>query len=188
MADLRPITALGLAQPKSLTVGSLSMTENPGLALASLALRRNAEAVCPFGLVLPEPGRWVEKDGVASFWIGPGQWMLEAQGKAEEDFSAELEQQCPGHSVTEQTDSFVAFEISSKAGAAPIIAVMTKLVNLDPRGFTPGSATRTGLAHMNVFAIRRADDRLAVLGMRSLAASLWHELERALKGVSEVPA
>lgn len=188
MPDLKPITALGLSQVKSLKLGSLSLTENSGLALASLALRRDIDAPRPFGLLLPEPGSWVERGGVGAFWTGPNQWIIEAEWEAERDFCAEVVAACPGQSVTEQTDGFVAFEFHSESGADLILALMAKLVNIDPRLFAPGSATRAGLGHMNVFVIRRAEDRLAVLGMRSAAGTLWHELECAVKRLAEVQA
>ncbi|MFN3527187.1 MAG: sarcosine oxidase subunit gamma, partial [Paracoccus sp. (in: a-proteobacteria)] len=76
--------------------------------------------------------------------------------------------------ITEQTDAFVCIDIT---GPAPsLLALMERLVNLNPQRFAPGSATRTGLHHMAVFVIRRAEDQLAVMGMRSAAGSLWHAL------------
>lgn len=179
MPDLIPLTALGGTAPRSVTHGALTITENPGLALASLALRRGGGEPAPFGLALPGPGHWSQTGGVAAFWTGPGQWMLEAEGRAESDFAAEVAAACHGCSITEQTDAFVAFEIDSATGAAPILALMAKLVNLDTVAFAPGHATRTGFEHMSVFVIRRAERRLALLGMRSAAETLWHALETA---------
>ena len=179
MTDLTPITALGDTLARTRSLGALQITENADLALASLALRRGAAQPVPMGLSLPGPGLWHAGNGIAAFWTGPGQWMIEAPGRAAEDFAAMVKQAAPGASVTEQTDAFVAFEIVSSAGAGPILSLMTKLVNLDAAAFGPGSATRTGLDHMSVFVIRRAGDRLAVIGMRSAAGSIWHALETA---------
>jgi sarcosine oxidase subunit gamma len=119
------------------------------------------------------------------FWAGPDQWMAVAEGRAETDFADELSTLCPLCSITEQTDGFVLFEISSEAGEVPIHALMSKLVNLDPTRLCAGSATRTGLEHMSVFVIRRSPAHLAVLGMRSAAASLWHALETAVSRLAE---
>jgi len=182
--DLVPLTALGGTAARKLVHGPLALEEDPALALASLALRRGVARPAPFGLALPEPGGWTQHGDIAAFWTGPGQWMIEASGRAETDFAAGIAAQAPGCSVTEQTDGFAAFEITSSEGEAAIHAVMEKLVNIDPARFPPGSATRTGLEHMTVFVIRRATDRLAVLGMRSAAGSLWHALENA---VSRLP-
>lgn len=177
MTDLTPITALGAAAPAGRRFGPLRISENPDLAFASLALRRGTVQPMPMGLTLPGPGGWAEGQGVAAFWTGPDQWMIEAAGRATEDFAAALAVEAAGCTITEQTDAWVCFDIASDDGAGPIRAVMEKLVNLDAAAFEPGSATRTTMHHMSVFVIRRAEDRLAVIGMRSLAGSLWHALE-----------
>lgn len=183
MTDLTPITALGGTDPAELRYGPLRLTENADLALASLALRRGAACPAPMGLELPGPGKWVAGDGVAAFWIGPDQWMIEAEGCATEDFAADLVEHASGCSITEQTDGWTVFEVVSEDGAAPIRAMMEKLVNLDVAAFGPGSATRTGLHHMSVFVVRRAEDKLAIITMRSTADALWHVLEGTAKGL-----
>ncbi|MER9469362.1 sarcosine oxidase subunit gamma [Mesorhizobium sp. M0482] len=186
MSDLKPATALGYETPRSLAVGTLSLEENTGLALASLALRRGTIQPAPFGLTLPGTGAWASNDQISAFWTGPDQWMIEASGRAETVFASELSALCPSCSITEQTDGFVAFEIRSATGEVKIAALMAKLVNLDPASFAAGSASRTGLEHMSVFVIRRAPDHLAILGMRSAAATLWHILETSISRIAEV--
>jgi sarcosine oxidase subunit gamma len=160
-------------------MGPLTLTENADLALASLARRRGGATPAPFGLALPEPGTWAEGDGIAAFWTGPDQWMVEAPGRAAEDFAAALAAEAPGASVTEQTDGWTAVEIASAEGAGPIERLLGKLVNLDLGDFGPGRARRTGFEHMGVFVIRRAADRVAILGARTSAGSLWHAVEAA---------
>ncbi len=168
------------------THGALTITEHASRALASLALRRNAAEPHPFGLSLPGPGLWSAGQGMAAFWTGPHQWMIEAEGRAQDDFAHDLKTHAPGCSVTEQTDGWVCYEITSGRGAAPIHDLLAKLVNIDAADFGPGRATRTGLEHMSVFVIRRAQDRLAILGMRSSAGSLWHAVETAAERVEGV--
>lgn len=180
---LKSLTALGASAPRVLTHGALTLAENPGLALASLALRRDAQAPRPFGLTLPGPGHWAAEGSVSAFWTGPDQWIIEGHDLADTDFAASLGAQAPGTSITEQTDGFAAFEINSTKGAAPVVAALSKLVNIAPERLAPGMATRTGLEHLSVFVIRRADDRLAVLALRSAAASVWHTLENAISRV-----
>lgn len=181
MPDLAPITALGAETPRREAFGALTLAENAGLALASLALRRNAARPMPLGLDLPGPGGWAAGEGGAAFWTGPDQWIIAAEGRAEEDFAAAVKAAAPGCSVTEQTDAWVAFEITSAAGPAPIVRLLEKTVNIDPEAFGPGSAQRTGLEHLSVFVIRPAEERLTVLGMRSAAGTLWHALETAAR-------
>lgn len=181
MTDLTPITALGTTEAQSVTFGALTLSENPRLALASVALRRGAEVPEPMGLVLPGPGEWVEGVAVGAFWTGPGQWMVEAEGRAEQDFAADVARNAPGCSVTEQTDGWVAFDIRSEQGGAPVDGLLERLVNLPPESLSPGRATRTVLEHLGVFVIRRSEDHVTVLGMRSSAGSLWHALTTAAK-------
>ncbi|KJF72759.1 sarcosine oxidase subunit gamma [Agrobacterium arsenijevicii] len=181
MPDLKPTTALGAQTSRRARHGMLRLEENSGLALASLSLRRNGKEPSPFDLILPGPGKWVQHGPISALWTGQGQWLIEAVDRAETDFVVELAELCPSCSVTEQTDGFVAFEVYSDAGAAPIAALMQKLVNLDPSTFGQGSATRTGMEHMSVFVIRRAPERLAILGMRSAAETLWHVIETAIR-------
>ena len=176
MTDLMPITALGNAVAHAETLGALTIRENPDLALASLALRKGQAAPAPFGMTLPDVGVAVTKDGYGAFWTGRNQWMIEAEGKADMDFAASLGAEAPGQSVTEQTDGWVAFDIISDQGAAPIEALMRKLVNIDTRSFAAGHARRTLLGHLAVFVIRRSEDRMTVIGMRSVAGTIWHDL------------
>lgn len=185
MTDLTAITALGGTAPQSLRFGALTLTENTGLALASVALRAGAAVPSPMGLALPGPGGWTPGSEINAFWTGPSQWMVEGPGRADRDFAALVASACPGCSVTEQTDGFVAFEITSDGGAGPVEALLSRLVNVDLAGFGPGRATRTGLEHMTVFVIRRVGDHAAVLGLRSSAGSLWHALTLAAERLAD---
>lgn len=185
LTDLTPITALGATAARSESFGTLTIAENADLGLASLALRKGQSAPQPFGLALPGVGEVVSSGDYGAFWTGRDQWMFEATGKAEVNFAAMLKAEAPECSVTEQTDGFTAFEIASSQGAAPIEALMRKLVNIDPKAFGPGQVVRTGLEHMTVFLIRRADDRLVVIGMRTLAGSLWHALAVAARRLED---
>ena len=107
--------------------------------------------------------------------------MIGAEGLAETDFASRLETEAPACTVTEQTDGWVAFDIVSASGEAPVTALMSRLVNLNARVLAPGHATRTGLHHMSVFAIRHSEEALTFAGMRSLADSLWHALAETIR-------
>lgn len=185
MTDLTPIAALGGSVARIEVFGALTISENADLALASLALRKGQAVPQPFGMPLPGIGKAVSMGDLAAFWTGRDQWMIEATGQGATDFAASVKAEVPDASVTEQTDGWVAFEITSTQGAAPIKALMAKLVNIDTEGFAPGHATRTGLEHMSVYVIRRAEDRLAVIGMRTLAGSLWHALAVAARRLED---
>ncbi|GGG75072.1 hypothetical protein GCM10011415_24520 [Salipiger pallidus] len=176
MPDLSPLCALGAFDSRSERFGALRLTEVPDLGLVSIALRKGAEAPAPFGLALPGPGAWAEGATASALWTGPGQWLLELPGQGAADVVGLVAPEAPGCSLTEQTDGWACIEITSTAGAAPLEALRERLVNLAPGTLAPGHGTRTILHHMSVLVIRRAPDRLAVLGMRSAADSLWHAL------------
>lgn len=184
MTDLVSVTALGADAPCRETYGALTLVEDSLVHLSSLTLRRGQASPEPFGLALPGPGRWLKGDGIAAFWIGPDQWMIEGPGRAEEDFSRRLAAEVPQAAVTEQTDGWVCFEIVSDSGEAPLLKLLERLVNVDPAVLEPGTAVRTSLEHMSVFVVRRAEDRVAIIGMRSAAGSLWHALVTTARRVS----
>lgn len=184
MTDLSPLCALGSASHRCLRFGKLTLSENPRLGLASLSMGKGHVPVRP-GLDLPGPGQWVEGKGVAAFWIGPDQWMVEFPDQAGRDVAAMLAQDAPGCAVTEQTDGFVAFDLEGPE--IDLLAVLEKLVNIDISAFAPGSVTRTGLHHMSVFVIRRRTDRISFMGIRSAAASLWDAIAAAATRHAALP-
>ncbi|MGH1415798.1 MAG: sarcosine oxidase subunit gamma [Pelagimonas sp.] len=177
MSDLIPITALGATSPRTVTHGSIVLTEKSDLGLASLAMCHNGAQPVPFGMALPDTGGLVGGQGFSAFWTGAEQWMVCAQGRAEDDFAAEVLAQAPGHAVTEQTDAWVAFEISAPKGN--LERLLERLVNAHPKTIAPGMALRTGLEHQSVFVLRASADCVTILGMRSAALSLWHALDTA---------
>ncbi|SCZ60704.1 sarcosine oxidase subunit gamma [Epibacterium ulvae] len=180
MTDLISITALGSSTPCHHTFGAYRLRENSGLALASFAVAQGDVVPAPFGLDLPEAGGFSTQGAYAAFWTGPNQWMIEGAGLAETDFAQALRAETAEARVTEQTDGWVAFDILVEEGAqmAPLLA---RIVNLPQSALAPGGAVRTGFDHMSVFVIRRSDTHLSVIGMRSLAATLWHALETVIK-------
>ncbi len=181
MTDLTPITALGAATPRVQTFGAYVLRENSGLALASLAPAADGPAAKPFGLELPQPGRWSgDFADKSAFWMAPDQWMIEGADLAETDFAAAVLAETPSARISEQTDGWVAFEITA-GSEAQISALLERLANVPPQTLTPGGATRTGFDHMSVYLLRRSDTHLSLIGMRSLATTLWHALETALQ-------
>lgn len=180
MTDLTPMTALGDTAPRVATYGPLTLSENDGLALASLALA-GGKVPAPFGIVLPDAGRMTCNDGYGAFWTSPNQWMVMAEGQAHSDFAARVEAVAESAFVTEQTGGWAAFEIVSASGRQSIDDLMAKLVNLDPIQFGEEAATRTGLHHQSVYVLRPDEHRLTILGMRSSSSSLWHVIDSAAR-------
>ena len=175
---LKPLTPLGHATPQTDTIGAVTITENIGIALASVATRRGREgdvesAAKVLNIVLPAPGRASEN----ALWLAPDQWMIEAPYATHEDIVAILKPAFgDAASITEQTDAWVRFDLSG-----PNLHAMFELIcNLDTRTMHPGHGTRTVIEHLGCYVTCR-DGGFTILGPRSSAKSLHHALITAAK-------
>lgn len=179
---LKALTPLGHDAPITKIIGPVTITENVGVALASLAARlgRAAEvaaAAQAAGIPLPGPGR-AETASYGAIWLGPEQWMIEAPFETHEDIVAILKPLFgEAASITEQTDAWVRFDLT----AADLPALFERLCGYDLRRNGPGSATRTVIEHLGCYVVRRAENQVSVIGPRSSAHSLHHALITAAK-------
>ncbi|CUX83234.1 MAG: sarcosine oxidase, subunit gamma [Roseibaca calidilacus] len=180
MHDLAPLTALGATTPRCDTIGTITIAENPDVALASVAARRGQSAPCAAALAAwldaPAPGI-AEHSGthMAAFWLGPDMWMLEAPFATREGMAQDLAQRLKGMaSVTEQTDAWARFDLSGD-GLADMLA---RLTNLDLATLPQRFARRTVMEHVGCYLLRR-DAGYSIYGPRSSAGSLHHALRLA---------
>jgi sarcosine oxidase subunit gamma len=179
---LKPLSALGRPFLASDNLGPVTIAESMDTALASLAARRGREAelrarAAEAGLPLPGPGQAAAQGIWGAFWVSPEMWLLEAPFASHEDIVAQLKPLLgDAASLTEQTDAWVRFEVTG-----PLQPLFERLCNLDLARFAPGSATRTMMEHLSVYAIRRAPDAMTLLGPRSSAGSLHHALLAAAR-------
>ena len=180
MTNLLPITALGASAPPSQQFGVHTMRENNGLALVSLAVVRGTPPPTPFGLTLPAAGNCAMQDDYTAFWTSPDQWIITAENLGETDFAATVQNEVPNARLTEQTDGWVAFEITAETDDQ-IGAVLTRVANLPQSDVAVGKAVRTGFDHMTIFLVRRSENQVTVMVMRTLAVTLWHALEIILQ-------
>jgi sarcosine oxidase subunit gamma len=103
--------------------------------------------------------------------------MVEAPVATQEDVVAALKPILgEAASVTEQTGAWVRLEATG-----PLGPLFERLCNLDLARLMPGSATRTTIEHGGAFVVRRAADRMTLLGPRPSAASLHHALVAAAR-------
>ncbi len=186
MHDLTPVTALGGTTPRSDTIGGLTITENAGVALASVAARLGKEAACRKALAkvlgaVPGPGKVQLNDPEAGFWMGPDQWMIGAPMATHELLADQLKAQMgDSASVTEQSGGWVVFDVVGDA----VEDFSERLCALPIRQMASGDAQRTTIHHLGCFVIRRADDNhLRILGPRASAGSLHHALVAAAGSV-----
>ena len=174
---LEAITPLGHATPETTTIGALTLTERVDTALASLATRRGrttdvAAAAATAGIPLPPPGRY-ETQTLAAFWLTPDMWMIEAPFATHEDIRAHLLATFhDAASITEQTDAWVRFDLTSPH----LPALMERLCNVDLTAAADGHATRTVIDHLGCYLIKHSAQTLTLYGPRSSAETLHHAL------------
>ncbi len=182
---LKSLTPLGHDAPVTETIGAVTITENTGTALASLASRMGCEAAVASaaqtaGIPLPGPGRAESASTYAAIWLGPEQWMIEAAFASHEDITAILKPIFgEAASITEQTDAWVRFDLT----APDLPALFERLCNYDLRSSGAGAATRTVIDHLGCYVIRRTEAEVTILGPRSSAHSLHHALTTAAKAL-----
>lgn len=175
MARLIALGAFGDLLPVQL--GDVTCTEVVREALFSIAPYRgqqkavSAALKSQLGLTLPPVGRRKVAGDVICQWHGHEAWIVSAavtlDGLA---------------AVTDQSDGYATLEI---AGAG-VEAVLARLVPLDLRSaaFKPGHTARSLLGHLPVSITRTGAQAFEVMVMRSMAASLVHDLQEAMTGVA----
>ncbi len=179
MHDLMPITALGGTEARIDAFDHVTITENDGLALASVAARMGHEKSCHATLkkllgAVPGPGKAVLHDPEAGFWMGPDQWMIGAPRDTHELLADQLTTLFgETASVTEQSGAWVCFDVTGPA----MQDLCERLCAVPIRRMEAGDAQRTMIHQLGCFVIRRQDaDHIRILGPRASAGSLHHAL------------
>jgi sarcosine oxidase subunit gamma len=181
VADLQAMTALGAKAPVSVTVGPLTVTERFDVALASVAARRGRMtdlSTAATAIPMPLPGPALHQAGpiLSTFWVAPEMWFVEAPLALHEAIAAALKAALgETASVTEQTDAWVAFDLT----ASDLAPVLERLCNVDFAVVPAAYATRTVIEHLGCYLIKHGPGAARVYGPRSSAKSLLHALETA---------
>lgn len=184
--SLKPLNALLGAAPRVDTIGAVSISENPSIALASLATRRGradrvAEVAEELGLDLPGPGRASGSAPYAALWLGPDQWLIMAEGDADQDIAGALETAFgTAASVTEQTGGWVCLDVTGPA----LPALFERLCAVDSAAMEPGQGTRTVIEHLGCYIICIDAAQFRLFGPRSSAGSLHHALTTAAQAIA----
>ena len=157
-----------------LTIGPWTVSEAPIDAMWSVApLAGQEEAVSlalPTGF--PPPNRVLADGGARAIWTGPGQALV----------TGDLPDLAGIAAVTDQSDAWAAAWIEGPG----VEEVMARLVPLDlsPEVFGAGHTARTLVGHMTASVTRVGPEAFEIMVMRSMAATLHHELSRAMTGVA----
>nr|WP_203564990.1 sarcosine oxidase subunit gamma [Aliiroseovarius sp. PrR006] len=180
---MKPITPLGADTARVDQIGTLTITEVVDQALASVSAREGqldaVQKALP--LALPGIGKTATQGDFTAFWTGPDQWMFSADHNQHELLAAELKQMLGDTaSVVEQTDGWCRFDVSGTA----LCDQFERLSNVPVRTMSSGDVIRGTVEHLGAFLWRLGDDRMAVVGPRSSAASLHHALVAAARSVA----
>ncbi len=186
MHSLPPQTALGAQSAQQDVIGTLSLTEVPDVAIASVAARKGHEAACAktlqklLGATPPGPGEMTGTTPYAAIWMAQDQWLLCAPLHSHEDIASLLKEEFGADaSITEQTDGWACFDIS---GAA-MHDMFERLCPAPVRSMQTGHATRTTIHHIGCYLMCQ-DGAFRVMAPRSSAGSLYHALIEAARSVS----
>lgn len=171
MANLIALTPCAGLLP--ITEGGITVTEVVHECLMSVAPFGGQDAAVSdrlqeqVGAGLPPPNRTA---GPVR-WFGHGTWMV-AGSVALDGLAA----------VTHQTDAWAVVQIAGD-GVADVLA---RLVPVDLRAsvFAQGHTARTMLGHMSVAVTRVGPAAFEIMVMRSMAATLVHDLQVAARGVA----
>lgn len=183
MHDLIALTALGGADPETCTIGSVTCSEVPDVALASVAARlgREGETHSALGALIgqkaPGVGQFSGQTLIA-FWAGPEQWIVEAPFESHEGLAELVKDGTKdAASVSEQTDAWARFDLKGP----DVQSVLELLCNLDCKNLATGGAARTSIHHLACFLLRRSTDLFSIYAPRSSAQSLQHAVVTAMK-------
>ncbi len=178
MHDLTPLTALGASKPRSDTIGPVTISEAPDVALASVTARLGQEAACQdalralLGIPAPDIAAYASGPQLSAFWIGPDSWMIMAPYDTHPGLANRLTSVCKDTaSVTDQTGAWARFDLTGP----DLPRLMERLCNLDLAHMPPGRARRSVIDHLGCYVIKHQDGIL-LFAPRSAAQSLHHAL------------
>jgi methylglutamate dehydrogenase subunit D len=153
-------------------------------ALAGPPTDLSARIAAITGLALPDGPRASFAPRHTALGIGPGRWLVLAEGEPNVLVPRLAAAIGPAGVVNDQSDGYAILRLVGP-NCLPVLA---RGVNIDlaPVAFPPGAVAATSIAHLGVIVWRLPDMEGAPVFMlavfRSLAGSLLHWLETAIAG------
>jgi sarcosine oxidase subunit gamma len=186
MHDLAPLYPLGGHSPQIDVYDRITLTENADYAYVSIAAhlgcndKLNDIAKKTIGVALPSAGNMTNQNDVTAIWSGPEQWMIEAPINSHETMADDLALKLAGiAAVTEQNDAFVRFDLTGEL----CVNVLERLCAVNSRQMPFNTATRTAIEHISCFILHHSAGYFSILGARSSAQSLHHNLTNSINSV-----
>lgn len=177
MADLEPQSPCAGLLP--VIVGDLCLTEAAPERMTSLAPYRGRVAAlsaalqAAHGLTWPSPGRITQGAGARALWFGREMALL---------IGPEPAAGLAAHAaLTDQSDAWAVVQLAGPRA----VDVLARLCPLDLRAavLAPGHTARSEVAHMAASVSRLAPETWQIMVFRSMAGTLVHEIETAMRRV-----
>lgn len=170
MAELRETSPFaGLELPVAL--GQARIAALPMGRIQSIAPWPGAEATVAERLGgFPEPGQVIDTAAGRLAWAGRAMALLFGTAPDLAGLAA----------VTDQSDGWAGLALEGADAAA----VLARLVPLDLAAMVPPSCARSQLNHLPLLMIHPAPERFELWSYRSMAGTLVHEVEAAMRGVA----
>lgn len=174
------LTATAPARGTDITHGAARLQELPmGTIWAVMPFRGKTGAVSSaleeaFGLSWPGPGAFTETGDTRLAWSGRAQAML--MGPTPPGGLSDIA------GLSDQSDAWTHLALSGAASTQ----VLSRLVPVDLSlaACPVGTSLRTSLGHMSAMVLRTGSDRFELLAFCSMAGTMVHELDRAMRMVA----
>jgi sarcosine oxidase subunit gamma len=175
----------GLALPEGET---FALSEAPAAARFILRGGEAVRVACGIAFGADPPvrlGPAGEGAGRATLWLGPDEWLLIAEGAESAPLGETLESVLEGaaHSLVDVSHRQIGLAVSGRAAARALNAGCP--LDLDPRAFPVGFATRTLFDKAEIVLWRRAQTTFHVEVWRSFTPHLAASLIEAARGAPE---
>lgn len=163
-----------------LSIGGFTLREETPAAVTSIAPRKGAEAAlsdalkAAHGMAFPAPGRATGKAEARAVWFGRGVAVLIGP-QADATLAAHA-------ALTDQSDAWAIVRLEGD-GAEDVLARLVP-VDLRQAHFKRGHTARTQLMHMSASVTRVGDAAFQIMVFRSMARTLVHDLETAMRSIA----
>ncbi len=178
MTELKALSPAAGLLP--LNIGGVELREDEMRALTLIAPYKGQEGAlakaleAAHGLNWPAVGATSESGAARLVWFGRGAALL---------VGAEASAKLAKHAaLTDQTDAWSCLTLEG-AGARDVLARLTPLDMRDV-AFPVGSTARTEVFHMACSVTRVGPQSWQIMGFRSMAKTLVHDLKTAMEGVA----
>jgi len=161
------------------SIGTVALVETDAGVLTSVSPYGKASVVSTalkkaHGVGFPDPNRSEAKDGLRCIWFGRGEALLMGATP-----SKTLEKSA---AVVDQSDAWTVVTLSG----ADAVDVLARLAPVDfrPQVFEEGQTVRTQVMHMSASITKVGPEAFLIMVFRSMAATLVHDLKRAMEAVA----